>query len=157
MAIRKIVLAGAPVLKTKAQPVTKMTKSIKTLLKDMKDTLYDANGVGLAAPQVGESLRIFVIDDGNGYVEYINPEIITLSDEKEEMTEGCLSVPGFVGVVERSTGVTVRYEDRNGRTHEVSATGLLAQAIQHENDHIDGTLYIERAKNLYKENEGTIE
>ena len=68
MAVRKIVLAGAPVLKTKAQPVTKMTKSIKTLLKDMKDTLYDANGVGLAAPQVGESLRIFVIDDGNGYV-----------------------------------------------------------------------------------------
>ena len=98
-----------------------------------------------------------MIDDGNGYVEYINPEIITLSDEKEEMTEGCLSVPGFVGVVERSTSVTVRYEDRNGRTHEVRATGLLAQAIQHENDHIDGTLYIERAKNLYKENEGTIE
>ncbi len=150
MAIRDIVLIGAPVLKTPTEPVEKIDKNIKNILDDMKETMYHAEGVGLAAPQVGLSLRMCVIDDGTGYNEYINPEIIKTSEETEDLSEGCLSIPDFVGIVERFTEVTVEYTDRKGNRKRKKASGLLAQAIQHEVDHLDGILFIERAKALYR-------
>lgn len=153
MAVRKIMLAGEPVLKQVAEPVQKINREITTLLKDMRETMQEANGVGLAAPQVGVSLRVILIDAGEGPVEYINPVLSDFSEEKEDMTEGCLSIPGYVGIVERSTGVTVTYKDRRGKERRLRAKGLLAQALQHEVDHLDGILYIEKAKSLYRESD----
>lgn len=153
MAVREIVKIGAPVLKAKAKPVEKINREIKNILDDMKETLYAADGVGLAAPQIGVSLRFCVIDDGTGYEEYINPKIVEASEETEDRTEGCLSIPGFIGIVERASEVTVEYIDRRGKKKKRKAKGLLAQALQHEIDHLDGILYIERAKSLYREEE----
>lgn len=114
----------------------------------MADTLYDANGVGLAAPQIGISKRVVVIDAGEGLIELINPEIIEYSDETEVQAEGCLSIPGAQGEVERYYKVTVRAMDRQGKTFEISGEGLLARALQHEIDHLHGVLYIDRASRM---------
>lgn len=150
MAKLKIELIGSPVLKQAGVPITKIDKSVRALIDDMKETMYVDNGVGLAAPQIGQSLRLFVIDDGNGFEAYINPVITEKSKETADLSEGCLSIPGIVGVVERHCAVTVEYTNRWGKRKTKKATGLLAQAIQHENDHIDGILFIERAKTLYE-------
>lgn len=146
----KIITAGNPILKMKAEPVTIFNKKLKALLEDMKETLYEADGVGLAAPQIAVSKRVFVADDGHGFCEYINPEWEPLSDEKALMNEGCLSVPGLFGDVERYTHVIVRYQDRHGKKKEKKAEGLLAQCIQHETDHLNGILFIEKAVSLHK-------
>ncbi len=151
--LREIVLIGDPILKTPTEKVKKVDAQIKKLLADMKDTLYDAHGVGLAAPQVGVGLRICVIDDGHGYEEYINPVIVQASEETEDLSEGCLSIPGYVGLVERAKEVVVEYENAKGKKKRKKASGLLAQALQHEIDHLDGILYIERAKALYQAEE----
>lgn len=147
MAILKIKTAGNPVLRQVAAKVTKVDKKIKRLLSDMADTMYEADGVGLAAPQVGVSSRIVVIDIGEGVIEMINPEIICKEGTCINV-EGCLSVPNFDGEVERAKSVKVKYQDRNGKPVVLDATDLLAIAVQHELDHLDGILFIDKANAL---------
>lgn len=147
MAKLNIVVAGNPVLRQKAEPVKKIDKKLQKLLKDMAETMYDANGVGLAAPQIGVSKRIVVIDVGEGLIELINPEIV----KKEGLVvggEGCLSVPDYEGEVERAEYVECEFTDRKGQRMLLSADGLLAIAVQHELDHLDGVLFIDKAKSI---------
>ena len=150
MSVLEIRKAGNPVLKQTARPVPKITKQVRTLIDNMVDTLRAAEGVGLAAPQVGVSLRVVVIDVGGGLLELVNPEIIE-SAGSETSAEGCLSVPGMWGDVERFTSVTVTGLDRNGEPVTLHGDGLLARALQHEIDHLDGILFIERAQSIYRE------
>ncbi len=149
MAILEIRKAGDKVLKEQAKPVTKIDRKIKQLLDDMAQTMYDAEGVGLAAPQVGESLRVIVIDTGEGLIELINPAIIE-TDGWENGTEGCLSVPCVYGEVERYSEVTAEGYNRYGKKVRICGTGLLARALQHEIDHLEGVLFIEKANTMYK-------
>ncbi len=151
MAIRQIVKQGDEVLRKRSFEVTDFGKRTHDLLDDMYDTLVKADGAGLAAVQVGVLKRIFIVIDGDsardGVIEFINPEIISQSGEQTGV-EGCLSVPGMQGDVTRPYKVTVRYQDRNGDHFEVKAEGFIARAICHEYDHLDGTLYIDKAKNV---------
>lgn len=151
MAILNIRKAGDPVLKQKAAPVEKITRKIKELLDDMAETMYAADGVGLAAPQVGVSQRIIVLDVGEGLIQLINP-VITNSEGQESASEGCLSIPGVYGDVERSSRVTVEGYERTGKPIRIQAEGLLARALQHEIDHLEGVLFIDRSKTIYKGN-----
>lgn len=144
LAIRNIVKHGDPVLKKISRSVLKFDDRLHTLLDDMKDTMYDAEGVGLAAPQVGILRRVCVIDIGEGLIELVNPVIIETEGEQFE-TEGCLSLPGNYKTTSRPMKVTVRAQDRNGNTFTISGDGLLARAFCHEIDHLDGVLFIERA------------
>lgn len=150
MSVLDIRRAGDPVLKTKAQPVEKITKQTRLLLDNMLQTMREADGVGLAAPQVGVSSRVIIVDIGDGLVELINPEIVE-SEGCEVGTEGCLSVPGMYGDVERFTQVAVQGLDRKGNPVRIAGSGLLARALQHEIDHLEGILFIERAQTLFKE------
>ncbi|MBE3588958.1 MAG: peptide deformylase [Thermoanaerobacteraceae bacterium] len=147
MAIYKIVLYGDEVLREKARPVTRITPNILRLLDNMRDTMYDARGVGLAAPQVGVSKRVIVVDTGEGLIELINPEIVEARGEETD-TEGCLSLPDVLGEVPRAVEVRVRGLDRHGRPVEHQASGFLARALQHEIDHLDGILFIDRALSI---------
>ncbi|MBP2635651.1 MAG: def1 [Firmicutes bacterium] len=149
MAIMEIRKAGDKVLKQIAEPVEKIDRKIKHLLDDMAETMYAADGVGLAAPQVGVSLQIVVIDVGEGIIELINPRIIA-SEGCELGSEGCLSVPGIYGDVERCATVTVEALNRAGKKIQISGSGLLARALQHEIDHLNGILFIELAKSMHK-------
>ncbi len=144
MAIRKIVKLGEDdVLRKHARRVDKFDKRLATLLDDMADTLYEADGAGLAAPQVGILKRAVVIDVGEGLIELVNPEI--LSSEGEQMCiEGCLSVPGRRGRVLRPEKVLVHAQDRRGKHIELEGEGFLANAICHELDHLDGVLYVDK-------------
>ena len=144
MAIRKIVKLGEDdVLRKHARRVDKFDKRLATLLDDMADTLYEADGAGLAAPQVGILKRAVVIDVGEGLIELVNPEI--LSSEGEQMCiEGCLSVPGRRGRVLRPEKVVVHAQDRRGKHIELEGEGFLANAICHELDHLDGVLYVDK-------------
>ncbi|MGI6092797.1 MAG: peptide deformylase [Veillonellaceae bacterium] len=150
MAVLEIKKAGDEVLKKVCTPVTKIDRKIKKLIEDMAETMYAANGVGLAAPQIGLPIRVVVIDTGDGLIELINP-VITEKEGCDKDTEGCLSIPFVFGEVERYSKVTVEALNRNGKTVKVTGTGLLARALQHELDHLDGVLFIERANTLYKE------
>ena len=143
MAIRKIVEIGDEKLRKQCKPVEKFDLRLRILLKDMADTMYKANGVGLAAPQVGILRRAVVVDIGDGLIEMVNPEIIHTEGEQTG-PEGCLSVPGRSGVVTRPNVVTVRYQDRSGDEYEATAEGFLARAFCHELDHLDGTLYVDK-------------
>ncbi|TDX49194.1 peptide deformylase [Orenia marismortui] len=143
MAILKIRELGDPVLRTKAKEVTEVTDKTRKLLDDMAETMYDAPGVGLAAPQIGISKRIIVIDVGSGLVELINPEIVEESKKTYIDQEGCLSIPGKTGKVERAYKVKVKALDRNGKEIEVKGKGLLARALQHEIDHLEGRLFVD--------------
>jgi len=143
MAIRNIRISTDEVLRKISKPVKEITPNVLTLLDDMANTMYDAQGVGLAAPQVGILKRIVVIDVGEGLLELINPEI--LETKGSEITaEGCLSVPGASGYVERPTYVKVKAMNRDGDTIIVEGEGLLARALCHETDHLDGILYIDK-------------
>lgn len=147
----KIIYAGNPILKMKAQPVDRFDKSLKHFVEEMKKVLYAADGVGLAAPQVSVSKRIFVADDGKtGFEAYINPVWTPDGDEKNIDTEGCLSVPEWYGEVERYSRVIIRYQDIHGKKKVKKASGLLARCIQHETDHLNGILFIEKAISLHK-------
>ena len=151
MAVYSIVKIGDPgdsVLREKASTVKKITPSIIKLLDNLKDTLYEANGVGLAAPQIGISKRVVVIDVGEGLLELINPEIIEYSDETELDVEGCLSIPGARGEVERYSSVVVKALNREGEEIEIAGEGLLSRCLQHEIDHLYGVLYIDRATRM---------
>ena len=138
---------GDNILREKAKPVPKINSSIIKLLDNMKDTMDDALGVGLAAPQVGVSKRVIVIDIGEGLIEFINPEITSSEGIKKEV-EGCLSVPGVKGEVSRAERVIVTGLNRNGDQIEIKAEGLLARALQHEIDHLEGVLFIDIANNI---------
>ena len=142
MAKLKIVIAGAPVLREVAQPVERIDKKLQRLLRDMAETMYAADGAGLAAPQVGILRRYCIVDAGDGLVEMINPVIIQKSGEQLG-EEGCLSIPGKFEPVVRPLEVTVRAQDRNGNTFTVTGEGLKARAMCHEIDHLDGILYID--------------
>lgn len=140
MAKRRIFTDGAACLYAKCKPVTNFDKRLATLLDDMAETMYDAEGAGLAASQVGILRRAVVIDAGEGLVELVNPEIIETAGE-QGCYEGCLSFPGERGYVVRPDFVRVRAKDRNGGEHEYEATGLFARAVMHECDHLDGLVY----------------
>ena len=144
-----ILVAGDPVLRKVAEPVTRIDKKLHRLLKDMAETMYASDGVGLAAPQIGVSKRIVVIDVGEGPFELINP-VITYREGTAVDTEGCLSVPDIYGEVERAAKVKVEYENRRGKKQHLTATGLLARCIQHECDHLEGQLFIDIAKSVHK-------
>ncbi|HHW07951.1 MAG TPA: peptide deformylase [Clostridia bacterium] len=143
MAVYRILELGDPALREKSQAVTKFNASLAKLLNNMADTMYDADGVGLAAPQIGVLKRVVVIDVGDGLLELVNPEIIEQEGE-EIAVEGCLSIPGKQGNVKRASRVKVKYQDRHGNEQLVEGEGLLARALQHEIDHLDGILYIDK-------------
>lgn len=144
MAILNIVKEGDPTLRKICRPVTEITPRIVRLLDDMKETLADANGAGLAAPQVGILRRICVVDTGEEVLELINPEIIFAEGEQEEV-EGCLSVPDVWGYTHRPAKVTVKALDRNGEEFTAEGEGLVARCFCHEIDHLDGKLFTDNA------------
>ena len=143
MAIRNIRVKGDEVLRKKCKPVEAIGKREMIILQDMADTMYEADGVGLAAPQVSILKRVVVIDIGEGLLELINPEIIATSGEQID-AEGCLSIPGEDGEVKRPYVVRVRAQDRNGNTFEIEGEEVLARAFCHEIDHLDGILYVDK-------------
>ena len=144
MAVLTVRLYGDPVLRQVATPVREITAEIKRIIADMTETMWHQVGIGLAAPQVGLPHRILVMDDGNGGAQaLINPVIESRSGTIRE-EEGCLSLPGVFGVVERTKTITVRAMDADGKPVSLEATGLKARIVQHELDHLDGVLFIDR-------------
>ncbi len=145
MAIRNIVTLGDDVLRKVCRTQLQFDERLATVLDDMKDTMYKAEGVGLAAPQIGILRRYCIVDVGDGPIELINP-VITEKSGTQTGSEGCLSLPGKFDEVTRPMKVTVRAQDRNGNNFTVTGEGLLARALCHEIDHLDGVLYIDRVK-----------
>lgn len=145
MAIRTIRVEGDPVLNKISKVVKEVTPRVQVLIEDMIDTMYEAQGVGLAAPQVGILKRIVVIDVGEGPVVFINPEILETSGEQTG-DEGCLSVPGKAGMVTRPNYVKARAYDAEMNLFEIEGEGLMARAMCHEFDHLDGHLYVEKVE-----------
>lgn len=163
MSLRPIIRPDNPVLRKKAARVTTFDKKFQTLVDDMVETMTEAPGVGLAAPQIAVSQRVVVVrlqDDEKSREEFgeeagklyvlVNPEIIKASKEMVEGVEGCLSIPGYVGLVDRHEKVTVNAQDRHGKPFRKKAEGWLARVFQHEIDHLDGKLYIDIAKDVWK-------
>ena len=149
MAIYQIVKEGDEILREKAKPVPKINSNILKLLDNMQETMRDAQGVGLAAPQVGVPKRVIIVDLEDELIELINPEMI--SSEGEQIgEEGCLSIPGFKGNVSRYEKIVVTGLNRHGEIIEIEAEGLLARVFQHEIDHLDGNLFIDIATNIKK-------
>ena len=161
MAVRRILTAEEPLLREKSKKVSRFGDSLKALVEDMFDTMDAAHGVGLAAPQIGVLQRVFVVgipaeydEDGNEvepeerYI-LVNPEIVKARGE-EEMEEGCLSVPGYRGLVKRATQVLIKGQDLEGKDVRYKGSGLLAQAFQHELDHLNGILYLDRLESADK-------
>lgn len=151
MAIRIIVKEPDEVLHKTAKEVKEVTPNVKKLLNDMADTMYDAEGVGLAAPQVGILKRLIVVDvgDEHGLIKMVNPEIVAKEGEQFG-PEGCLSIPGLNGDVRRAEQVTVKGLDENGKELTITGTGLLARCFQHEIDHLDGVLFTDIAERVYE-------
>lgn len=150
MSIRLIVKEPDPVLREVAKEVTKFNPNLKKLLKDMAETMYDAEGVGLAAPQVGISKRVIVVDvrDENGLVEMVNPVIVEQSGEQVG-PEGCLSIPNLNGEVKRADRIVVAGQNSDGEPITIEASGFFARAFQHEIDHLNGILFTDIALNVY--------
>lgn len=149
MAVYNIVEIGDEILREKSKLVKQVTPNIIKLLENMADTMYAAKGVGLAAPQIGVSKRVIVVDIGEGLVELINPEILEVSGNVVD-SEGCLSVPGMLGEVARADKVVVKGLNRKGEEVILRAKGFMARAIQHEIDHLEGILFVDKASNLRK-------
>lgn len=151
MAIRKIVQLGDEHLKKVSEPVKEMNKEVKELIKDLKDTLYSVDGVGLAAPQIAVNKRVVFIDlrDGSQPLLLINP-VITHKEGSEVDYEGCLSYVGYEGTVERPTKVVVEAYNEEGQQVSYEAEGLMARCFCHEIDHLDGIMYVDRAKEMYE-------
>lgn len=159
MALKEIVTVPNDVLRRKARKITSFDNDLQKLVDDMVETMREAPGVGLAAPQVGLSQRLIVVEyDEDDQIEdspkklYVvaNPEIIKTSDETEMGIEGCLSIPGLVGDVERNLEIVVRGQNRRGQPVKIKAKGWLARIFQHEIDHLDGVLYTDRAVQVWK-------
>ncbi|MCK9456386.1 MAG: peptide deformylase [Candidatus Riflebacteria bacterium] len=145
----RILHYGEAELRKSCEPIKEITEEIKQLVSDMFETMYEAKGVGLAGPQVGKNIRLAIIDIGDDPIVMINPEIIKKSG-KETCLEGCLSFPGLSEKVERALKVTAEYTDLSGDTYEIEAEGLLARAIQHELDHLDGIVFVDRISKARK-------
>ncbi|MBR1696493.1 MAG: peptide deformylase [Selenomonas sp.] len=154
MALLEVLKAGNPVLKQVSVPVERVDKKLKKLMDDMAETMYENDGVGLAAPQIGQNIRLVVIDcqDEHGLLELINPEI-TFKEGEVVDTEGCLSVPDIYGEVKRAAKVKVEFMNRRGKRQHLTATGLLARCIQHELDHLEGQLFIDIATSVHRGNQ----
>jgi peptide deformylase len=161
MAIREIVTHPAPVLRKKARKITDFGPELQSLIDDMVETMREAPGVGLAAPQVGVPLQLIVVEYSEKAEEeeqeeppklytIVNPEIIRFSDEMDLGTEGCLSIPGFVGDVDRPLEITLKGQNRRGKPLRLKADGWLARIFQHEVDHLNGVLFIDRAEKVWK-------
>ena len=162
MALRKIVTLPEPVLRRKARAVTKFDKGLQTVIEDMLETMRQAPGVGLAAPQIGLSERIIVVeyfereedeeqeDAPKKVWAVLNPEIVKSSEEKVMGVEGCLSIPGLVGEVERHAAIQVKGLNRHGKPLKIKAEGWLARIFQHEIDHLNGVLFTDRATRVWK-------
>lgn len=153
MALRKIVTVGDSVLNKVCRPVTRFDARLSQLIDDMIETMHEANGVGLAGPQVGVLRRVVVVDTGDEDVELVNPEVVSVSEETQTGAEGCLSVPGKYGIVTRPMRVTVRAQDRYGDCYEYDGEELIARAFLHEIDHLDGHLYTEIAERMLTDEE----
>ena len=152
MALRNILTVEEPVLHNTARPVTRSDAHLGELLDDMRQTLTNAGGVGLAAPQIGILRRVVVVDDDGELIELVNPEILETSGEQDGM-EGCLSVPGRYGMVKRPEFVRLRAQDRDGNWFEAEGEGLTARCFAHECDHLDGHIYTERAYHMLTDEE----
>jgi peptide deformylase len=151
MAARPLRFMGDPVLRQRAEPVAGVTDEIRRLIEDMFDTMYAEEGVGLAAPQVGVSQRVIVVDSrepDEPPFALINPHILAVSEDAERGEEGCLSIPGLKEIVERPASVRVEGLSRDGERTIIEAHGLLARILQHEIDHIDGILFVDRVSPL---------
>ena len=153
MAVREIVLMGDPVLREEALEVTNFNRDLRSLVRDLYESMYHAEGVGLAAPQIGISKRVIVIDlrkddEPDVRLALINPRVVWHSDERRKSAEGCLSIPGLEEVVERASDVHVEGVDPDGRSIRVEAQDLFARALQHEIDHLDGILFVDRVSGL---------
>jgi len=149
--VREVRVLGDPMLRREAKPVAEVGDAVRSLIDDMFDTMYAQEGVGLAAPQIGVSERIAVIDPRDEAVApfaIVNPRVLEASDEVERGEEGCLSLPGLKDLVERPIHVVVEALDREGKPMRIEADGLLARILQHEIDHLDGVLFIDRVSPL---------
>ena len=153
MAVLQLRYEGDPVLRAKAKPVAKVTKRVVKLLKDMEETMYAADGVGLAAPQIGVSERLIVVDVGEGPIHIINP-VLEKGGRLRYRREGCLSIPGVYGYVERYATVVVSGLDAKGKPLRIEGSGLLARALQHEIDHLEGILFTDKASGVTEVVEG---
>ena len=154
MALRKILTDQDPALHKKCRPVTKFDQRLEELLDDLKETLAHANGAGLAAPQVGILRRcVIVVDESGEMLELVNPEIIWRSEEIQDGWDGCLSVPGKWGEVERPARVQVRAQNRKGESFEVEGEGIVARCFCHELDHLEGRVFTELTDRLYTQQE----
>lgn len=150
MALREVVTYPHPLLRKKSQPVEKVTEDILRLIDDMAATMYTQRGIGLAAVQIGSHQRVITVDVGEGLLALINPEVLERSGEAQ-MEEGCLCLPGVIVEVTRSEKVTVRGCNEKGEEITVPAEGLLARALQHEIDHLDGILIVDKVSRLKRE------
>ncbi len=151
MAVREVRILGDPVLRKKAEAVAAIDDEVRRLIKDMFDTMYQEDGVGLAAPQVGVSHRVIVVDPREQDARplgLINPVIVASDDETDRGEEGCLSIPGLKDIVERPASVVLEALDVEGQPVRIEADGLLARVLQHEVDHLDGVLFIDRVSPL---------
>jgi len=162
MAVRKIVTLPDPVLRRKAKKVTRFTPELKTLIDDMVETMREAPGVGLAAPQVGVQQRVIVVEYNEDEEDeespkrlytIVNPQIVAAAEETVMGIEGCLSVPGLVGEVERHLAVVVKGQDARGKPLKLDLSGWVARIFQHEIDHLDGVMFTDRATKVWKPSE----
>ena len=156
MSIKPLIILPDPILRTVSKPVERVDAPLQKLADDMLATMYDAPGIGLAAIQVGEPLRMLVIDlakedETPAPLVFINPQVLGSSDERSVYEEGCLSIPDYYAEVERPATVRVSYLDRDGKTQEIEADGLLATCLQHEIDHLDGVLFIDHISKLKRD------
>lgn len=151
MAIREMRILGDPALREKAEPIGEIDREVRELAEDMLETMYAHDGVGLAGPQIGVARRIIVIDPQSGDsapFALVNPEVVESGEETERAEEGCLSIPGLAEVVERPATVVVEGLTAEGKPRRIEAEGLLARILQHEVDHLDGILFIDRVSPL---------
>ena len=156
MSIKPLIILPDPILRISSKPVERVDAPLLKLADDMLETMYDAPGIGLAAIQVGEPLRMLVIDlakedEAPAPQLFVNPEILATSDERSVYEEGCLSIPDYYAEVERPATVRVKYLDRDGKVMEMEADGLLATCLQHEIDHLDGVLFIDHISKLKRD------
>ncbi|PSJ59205.1 peptide deformylase [Kumtagia ephedrae] len=156
MSIKPLIILPDPILRLVSKPIERIDEPVRKLAADMLDTMYDAPGIGLAAIQVGEPLRMLVIDlakedEPKAPQVFINPEIVERSDERSVYEEGCLSIPDYYAEVERPATVRVNYLDLEGNAREAVADGLLATCLQHEIDHLDGVLFIDHISRLKRD------
>lgn len=156
MSIKPLIILPDPLLRQVSKPVERFDENLRKFSADMLDTMYDAPGIGLAAIQVGEPLRMLVIDlakedEPKAPQVFINPKVVSSSEERNVYEEGCLSIPDYYAEVERPKGVRVSYVDIDGKQHEIEADGLLSTCLQHEIDHLNGVLFIDYISRLKRE------